>query len=224
MTTAYATIADVGSVGIASTVLATVTTSLGTVTHTGAGTGTATPSGTPAGSWSVVVRIDGSGAVGASKYSYSTDAGATWSAWAFTAASSVLGATGIVVAFVGTFTLGDTYAFLAANAAQDAINAACDEADTYLRQRYALPLSSWDRALTMHVAALAAETILTVRCFTVDLSGSGAVLTRAKRAREWLSKVAAGELQPGYADASTAWDGDLSSDATLALSDTVRGW
>ena len=218
MTTAYATLADLAALGLPSAALASTTTVLGSVTHTGPGTGTATPSGTPAGSWSVVVQVVAPGAVGVATFRYSTDAGSTWSSTATTAASVVLGATGISVAFVGTFVAGDTYAFTATQAAQAALNAACDEADGYLRVRYTLPLLAWGGDLRAHVCALAAETILTARGFNPDAQGDPAVQARAGRARSWLRDVANGVTHPSFSESSPEVL------APVASSDTSRGW
>lgn len=82
----------------------------GPVTHVGGGTGTVTPSGTGYKGLNVVVKIIGSGGVGAATFQYSTDGGATFSATQTTSASFSIGF-GILLAFAGTFVATDTYQF-----------------------------------------------------------------------------------------------------------------
>ncbi len=88
------------------------------VAHVGAGTGTVTPSAPSSavqqrahGPYSVVVKIIVGGAVATATFQWSNDGGTTWSATQTTAATYQDPTSLITVAFAGTFTANDTYAF-----------------------------------------------------------------------------------------------------------------
>lgn len=108
---------------------------------------------------------------------------------------------------------------------EEAISAASALADSYMRSRYAVPLTAWGDDLTQCVCALAAETLLTSRGLDPGRANGDVILTRADNARAWLKDVSAGRASvsggvttpgPGtYARASTA---------PTAASSSERGW
>lgn len=108
---------------------------------------------------------------------------------------------------------------------EEAISAASALADSYLRSRYDLPLTSYGDDLTQCVCALAAETLLTSRGLDPGRANGDVILTRADNARAWLKDVSAGRASvsggvttpgPGtYARASTA---------PTTASSSERGW
>ncbi len=107
----------------------------------------------------------------------------------------------------------------------DALEAASDVADSYLRARLAVPLTSWGTDLTLQVCVLAAEIILSTRGLDPSRANGDVILTRADRARAWLKLVAEGKVSvtggvttpaPGvYARAATA---------PTTRSNGERGW
>lgn len=81
-----------------------------------------------------------------------------------------------------------------ATASQDAIlDAASDEADTYLRKRYGVPLSIYGAALTKHVCAMAAYDLAYV--LGVSPEDVERLEARAEIARKWLRDVAKGIVE-----------------------------
>jgi phage gp36-like protein len=107
----------------------------------------------------------------------------------------------------------------------DALDAASALADSYMRSRYAVPLTAWGDDLRQCVCALAAETLLTSRGLDPGRANGDVILTRADNARAWLKDVSAvrasvsgGVTTPGpgtYARASTA---------PTTASSSERGW
>lgn len=108
---------------------------------------------------------------------------------------------------------------------EEAISAASALADSYMRSRYAVPLTAWGDDLRQCVCALAAETLLTSRGLDPGRANGDVILTRADNARAWLKDVSAGRASvsggvttpgPGtYARASTA---------PTTASSSERGW
>lgn len=107
----------------------------------------------------------------------------------------------------------------------DALEAASDLADSYLRSRYALPLTAWGHDMRQCVCALAAETLLTTRGLDPARANGDVITLRADNARAWLRDVAVGRAAVSggvttpaptvYARASTA---------PTTASDSERGW
>jgi phage gp36-like protein len=109
-------------------------------------------------------------------------------------------------------------------ALQAAVTAACGRADSYLRNRYTLPLTAWDPVLTENVCWIAAWNALRIRGFSPD--GIDEVIRDGyKDAIAWLTAIATGKVTPvvtdsagtprngGYAGPFTA-QAQLSGDAT----------
>jgi hypothetical protein len=85
------------------------------VVQVGTGTGTVTaeanplPTGVTQGTWQLVVEITTGGAVGTGAFRYSTNGGTSFSTPATIPASFQVPGIGVLLAFSGVFTLGDTY-------------------------------------------------------------------------------------------------------------------
>jgi hypothetical protein len=112
------------------------------VSHSGGGTGTVVPSGSPLGNFSVVVRVTTSGGLGAGAFQVSLDGGVNYASplavpgggtYAVTQLDG-LTATGLTLTFAGTFTSGDTYAFVS-YASWVTTPGLDEEADAALRAR-----------------------------------------------------------------------------------------
>lgn len=105
----------------------------------------------------------------------------------------------------------------------DALLAATDEAEGYLTSGHTLPLVSWNDDLRMHVAGLAAYSLMRSRGF--DPTGSDALIVKGRDdAIAWLSKIAARKLSPcGLVD-STPSAGSSPAFARVRGTDESRGW
>lgn len=86
------------------------------------------------------------------------------------------------------------------------LEAASSEADGYIQKRWAIPLSSWPKSLTMRVARMAAYTLLEVRGFNPANPADATVVKGYDDAIKWLEKVATGAIEPAFVDASPATD------------------
>ena len=85
---------------------------------------------------------------------------------------------------------------------EDALEAASRLADSYLRARYTLPLTSWDEALTRAVAAIAAYDLLAVRGYDPTRGADEVVRLRYEDAIRWLERVASGAVSPDIRDST----------------------
>jgi phage gp36-like protein len=88
------------------------------------------------------------------------------------------------------------------SAIEDALEAASRLADSYLRARYALPLTAWDEALTRAVAAIAAYDLMAVRGYDPARGADEVLRLRYEDAIRWLERVAAGEVTPEVEDST----------------------
>lgn len=111
-------------------------------------------------------------------------------------------------------------------AAQEAaIDAASALADSYLRSRYTVPLTSYGVDLTQQVCALAAEMLLTTRGFDATRANGDAVTLRADNARAWLRDVSAGRAAVSGGNAAPAAVSIArASTAPTTASTGERGW
>ena len=104
-------------------------------------------------------------------------------------------------------------------AIEDALEAASRLADSYLRARYALPLSSWDEALTRAVAIIAAYDLMAVRGYDPARGADEVLRLRYEDAIRWLERVAAGVLSPEVQDSTP----DVREGAFSAVT-SLRRW
>jgi phage gp36-like protein len=102
---------------------------------------------------------------------------------------------------------------------EEALEAASRLADSYLRARYALPLSSWDESLTRAVAAIAAYDLMAVRGYDPARGADEVLRLRYEDAIRWLERVAAGGVSPEVRDSSI----DVGREAFAAVTN-LRRW
>lgn len=106
--------------------------------------------------------------------------------------------------------------------AQDAaLDAASRVADSYLRTRYATPVTGYGVDLTRAVCSIAAWDLLSVRGFDPQRGGDEAVRLRAEDALRWLRDVSSGKAHlAGVTESeSESWP-----ELIGAVSDEARGW
>jgi len=106
-----------------------------------------------------------------------------------------------------------------------ALDAASAFADSYLRSRYTVPLTSYGVDLTKQVCALAAEDLLTTRGFDPSRANGDAITLRADNARAWFRDVSAGRAAvSGGNTTATATPIARASSAPTTASAGERGW
>jgi len=108
-----------------------------------------------------------------------------------------------------------------ATASQDAVlDAASDEADSYLRKRYGTPLSTYGVSLTRHVCAIASYDLAYV--LGVSPEDVERLEGRANIARKWLRDCALGMVEP--VDASDDATPSVAEGAPLVSSADIVDW
>lgn len=106
--------------------------------------------------------------------------------------------------------------------AQDAaLDAASKTADSYLRARYATPLTTYGTDLTRAVCQIAAWDLLSVRGYDPARGGDEAVRLRAEDAMRWLRDLGAGKASLAGVEES---DGESWPTYVGTISDDARGW
>ncbi len=86
---------------------------------------------------------------------------------------------------------------------QPALDAASAEADTYLRNKFTLPLiAPYPKDLVKYVCKIAAWELLAVRGFNPESGSDVAVRTGYKDAVNWLEKVSRGDITPAITDSA----------------------
>lgn len=96
--------------------------------------------------------------------------------------------------------------------------AASAEADASFRSRYTLPLTAWDDLVRMHVAAIATERVLTIIGWNPEDPSNANIVAAAKRAREFLRRVAASLEHPDVSESAPA------TSSPFVLSGEPEGW
>lgn len=92
---------------------------------------------------------------------------------------------------------------------------------SYLRKRYGLPLVSWSDDVRRATAAIAAWDLVTLRGYNPSSGRDQVVAERAREARDWLTLVAKGDVEPEAVEDSTA---SVLEQAPLVGSLGLRGW
>lgn len=113
-----------------------------------------------------------------------------------------------------------------ADATQDAaLEAASDVADSYMRSRYALPLTGYGDDLKRAVCHIAAWDLLTTRGYDPNRGGDEAVKLRHDSAMKWLSDVSAGRasVSGGNTTPGPSRPSRVASAASVSSS-SKRGW
>lgn len=96
--------------------------------------------------------------------------------------------------------------------------AASAEADASFRSRYTLPLTAWDDLVRMQVAAIATERLLTILGWNPENEANANIVAAAKRAREFLRRVAASLEHPDVTESAPV------TSAPFVLSGEPEGW
>ena len=102
-----------------------------------------------------------------------------------------------------------------------AIEAASKKADSYLRNRFPVPLASWGLDLTQAICAMAAyELVASLLLFQPEASSNQVLVSRNDAALRWLKQVADGLATPdGVTSSAPAGVADVT-----VTSATPRGW
>lgn len=112
-----------------------------------------------------------------------------------------------------------------ADATQDAaLEAASDVADSYMRSRYALPLTGYGDDLKRAVCAVAAWDLLTTRGYDPNSGGDEAVKLRHDAAMKWFGDVSAGRAHVSGGNTTPAPTRHARASSPRTASDRVRGW
>lgn len=109
--------------------------------------------------------------------------------------------------------------------AQDAaLEAASDVADSYLRARYALPLTAWGDDLRRAVAAIASLDIMTARGFNPSNGADDVLVQRSRDATSWLKDVAANRATVSGGNTTPTATRHARASAPRVASTRTRGW
>ncbi len=87
-----------------------------------------------------------------------------------------------------------------------AILAASSLADSYLRKRFTLPLTSFSEDLTRAVVHIAVCDLMVRRGFNPASGADQLIVDRKADAIAWLEDVAAGKVEPGVEDSTPTLD------------------
>ncbi len=98
---------------------------------------------------------------------------------------------------------------------------ASNEALSYLKKRYKLPIVSSGSDVKQAVAAIAAQSIMGFRGYDPASKSGEQIDQRAQRARDWLRDVSKGLVEPVDLVDSTP---DTDEEAPLVASDDTAGW
>ena len=111
-------------------------------------------------------------------------------------------------------------------AAQDnALEAASDLADSYLKSQYTLPIVAWESDLTRAVCNIAAYDIMSMRGYGPTAGGDENLRQRYEDAIRWLERIAKGEVSPKVTDSSAAvGSGTTTSGGVFVTTGSQRGW
>jgi Protein of unknown function (DUF1320) len=102
------------------------------------------------------------------------------------------------------------------------INARSREASAYFRQRYTLPLTSWDESITMAVAKLVAFDCIRKIGFNPADPAGGNWVAMQKEAYEFFRDVAAERINPEVVDSSTPTDVETEQEIMIACDFPAR--
>lgn len=111
-----------------------------------------------------------------------------------------------------------------------AIQAASDEADGYLNQRYTLPLTAFGLDLTRNVCHIAAWELAVTKNLAPEGGETSNLYLRCKNARAWLRMVSKGDISPvGVIDSSSGSGGGSGASGSASAGLEIRslerrGW
>lgn len=109
---------------------------------------------------------------------------------------------------------------------QEAIEAASDTIDGYLRSRFELPLVAWGKDITLICARLAVYQLVVVRGFNASRAGDDQLEKQYDSAMQTLQGIPSGKYSPDVTDSSSGAGPGVSAPAGTAqvFSDSSRGW
>lgn len=111
-----------------------------------------------------------------------------------------------------------------ATATQEAaLDASSDVADTYLGERFTLPLTAWGSDVTRAVATMSGYDLMVTRGFMPQSGQDEQLRLRYEDTMRWWRDVAAGRCTPRGVTDSTPTD-DSEQDATFCVTNTRRRW
>jgi phage gp36-like protein len=107
-----------------------------------------------------------------------------------------------------------------------ALEAASDVADSYLRSRYVLPLTSWGDDLKRAVCGIAAWDLLSTRGIAPNNNGNDATKDKSAAAVAWLKDVSAGRaaISGGNTIPGPARPPRVASGRPSVYSSNQQGW
>jgi phage gp36-like protein len=111
---------------------------------------------------------------------------------------------------------------LPAGTVQATLDALSSEADGSIAGQFVLPLKQFPPELTKYVCWMAALELMSVRGYNPE-DDRGLLISRDKRAREWLDKVSKGLISPPGMIGADGNNEDQSGAGDLT-SDPLRGW
>lgn len=104
-----------------------------------------------------------------------------------------------------------------------ACQAASEKADSYLRGRYALPLSSWGSDITIHTAYIAVYLLMSARGYNPSAGADETIRIRYEDAVAWFEGIQRQAVHPDVAPA-VAQPGDPVHDLPQVITSPQRGW
>jgi phage gp36-like protein len=115
---------------------------------------------------------------------------------------------------------------VAADDQEAALDAASDLIDSYLRQRYTLPLVSWGHDLKRACAIIAAWDLISARGYNPNDPADDNLRQRYEDTIAWLRDISAGKVAPQITDSTPgATEGQAPPGARVQVSSNVqRGW
>lgn len=116
---------------------------------------------------------------------------------------------------------GGVLSSLGSTGQDQAIEAASEEADDYLAQRYTLPLVEWSGGLKARVADIAVWRGMKAKGFNPE--GDAVIRIAYEDAIGWLKMVAAGKINPDVTDSSPGAVAQPSSPRASVRSARSRG-
>jgi phage gp36-like protein len=104
-----------------------------------------------------------------------------------------------------------------------ACQAASEKADSYMRGRYALPLSSWGSDVTMHTAYIAVYLLMSARGYNPSAGADETFRLRYEDAVAWFEGIQRQAVHPDVVPA-VAQPGDPIHDLPRVITSPQRGW
>jgi phage gp36-like protein len=105
-----------------------------------------------------------------------------------------------------------------------ALLAASERLDSYLRQKFSLPLLLWGQDVKQWVCDVAAFMLLSKRGFNPQNAGDALIVKRYDDQIAWAKGVARGEIVPDVVDSSPGAQAGSPIDEATVITSPQRGW